>query len=74
MERGLFAILTRYLGGLRYPWLFGIAAALLLADLVIPDFIPFADEVMLAILTMLLGARKRRDIVRPSIAGDEPDS
>ena len=63
MERGLFAILTRYLARLRYPWLFGIAAALLLADLVIPDIIPFADEILLAVVTMLLGARKRSDDV-----------
>lgn len=73
MERGLFAILTRYLGGLRYPWLFGITAALLLADLIIPDLIPFADEILLAVVTMLLGARKRSDDVPPGLSDGESE-
>ncbi len=50
----------RFLGGLATPRLFLIAAALLGLDLLIPDFIPFIDEALLAILTLLFARRKPR--------------
>ncbi len=50
----------RWAAGLRWPWLFFLAALLLGLDLVIPDFIPFVDELLLAIATLLLGAWKKR--------------
>lgn len=61
MTRGLLArALGGYLARLRYPWLVVLAATLFLLDLFIPDFVPFADEVMLALATVLLASRKRR--------------
>ena len=36
---------------LRHPWLFAIAAAALVTDLVIPDVVPFVDEILLAAAT-----------------------
>jgi len=54
-------LLTRFFGGLRYPWLFAIAAGLFLADLIIPDLLPLADELLLAVVTVLLASRKVRD-------------
>ena len=54
-------LVTRFAGGLRYPTLFGLVAALFVIDLVVPDLIPFIDEILLALGTLLLGAlRKRR--------------
>jgi hypothetical protein len=50
----------RFAAGLRFPTLFAIAAALFLLDLVIPDFIPFADELLLGLVTLMLGTLKRR--------------
>ncbi|WHZ14818.1 MAG: hypothetical protein OJF52_001658 [Nitrospira sp.] len=47
---------------LRFPSLFVLFAALTLADLVIPDVIPLADEIGLALLTLLLGLWKDRRI------------
>lgn len=41
------------LGQLRFKNLFLIAAALLLIDLAIPDFIPLIDEILLGILTIV---------------------
>lgn len=61
IRRGLLAVAARWLGRLRNPYLFAIAAAILLADLAIPDFIPFADELLLAIVTLILGGRKKSD-------------
>ena len=45
---------------LRFPTLVLILGLLTLIDLVIPDFIPFVDEIGLAILTMLFGMWKNR--------------
>jgi hypothetical protein len=44
---------------LRFPWLFALAAGLLVVDLLVPDFIPFADEILLGLATILLGTRRR---------------
>jgi hypothetical protein len=54
-------LVTRFAAGLRFPTLFGLVAGLFLLDLVIPDLIPFADEILLALGTLLLASlRKRR--------------
>ena len=54
------SVITRFLTGLATPRLFLVAAALLGLDLLIPDFIPFVDEALLAILTLLFARRKPR--------------
>ena len=48
--------LTGYASGLRFPVLFAVVGAVFLLDLLIPDFIPFADEVLLGLLTVLIGS------------------
>jgi hypothetical protein len=54
-------MVLRYLARLRFPQLFVVTAALFLLDLLIPDVIPFADEMLLGLVTVLLGSwRKRR--------------
>lgn len=40
----------------RYPQLFVAVLILFLLDLVIPDMIPFADEILLGLLTVILGS------------------
>lgn len=48
---------------LRFPQLFAVAALLFLIDLVIPDAIPFLDEILLGLLTVLFGTwRKNRGV------------
>jgi len=60
--RKLTVIFLSYLGQLRFPRLAVLAAAFFLADLLIPDLIPFADEIALGLLTALMGSwRRRRD-------------
>jgi hypothetical protein len=49
----------RFAAGLRFPTLFTIAAALFLLDLLIPDLVPFADEILLGLVTLMLGTIKR---------------
>jgi Family of unknown function (DUF6116) len=53
--------------GLRFPTLFVILLTVTLADLVVPDIIPFVDEIVLAALTALFGLwRERREPGGPS--------
>ncbi len=56
----LVALLVGFASRLRYPVLATVTALLFLADLAIPDLIPFVDEILLGLLTILLGTRRRR--------------
>jgi hypothetical protein len=51
----------RFAGGLRFPWLFALTLIVFLIDLAVPDLIPFADEVLLGLATLVLaGIRRKR--------------
>ena len=52
--------ILQYLRRLKFPWLFAVTAALFGIDLVVPDVIPFADELLLGAMTLLLGAWRTR--------------
>jgi hypothetical protein len=49
-----------FLGRLRFPTLFVLFVVLAGLDLVVPDFVPFVDEVGLALLAALFGTWRRR--------------
>jgi hypothetical protein len=54
-------LVTRFAAGLRFPTLFALVAGLFVFDLLVPDLVPFADEILLALATLLVGSfRKRR--------------
>lgn len=53
--------ISQFIGRLRFPQLFVLAAILLVADLIVPDVIPFLDEALLAILTAMLAMLRRPD-------------
>ncbi len=60
MASFFLAPLLRWLGRLSYPRLFLVAAGLFVADVVVPDFIPFVDELLLGLGTLLLANWKQR--------------
>ena len=60
MVNPLLAPLLRFFGRLSYPRLFLLTAALFVLDVVIPDFIPFVDEILLGLGTLLLANWKTR--------------
>lgn len=62
-------LLARFAGRLKFPQLFAFTGVLFLLDLVIPDLIPFADEMMLGLLTLLLGTWKKP---KPTATTDGP--
>ena len=45
---------------LRFPQLFGLFAALFFFDLIVPDLVPFADEILLGLGTALFGLWRER--------------
>lgn len=61
--------LLNWARGLRYPTLFKLAAGLFLLDVVLPDPIPFVDELLFGLVTLLLANWKNRK-APPPIAHD----
>ena len=53
-------LVRRYASGLRFPTLFTLTAIVFVIDLIVPDLIPFVDELMLAFGTLLLASLKKR--------------
>ena len=61
--------LARFLARLATPRLFLLAAGLLGLDLLIPDFVPFIDEILLGLGAALFGMwRGRVSVPRPAPA------
>jgi len=58
--RGIKARLLGYLESLRFPWLLLVTLMLFLLNLVIPDALPFVDEILLALVAALLARFKRK--------------
>jgi hypothetical protein len=63
-------IVTRFASRLRYPTLFKLVAGLFVVDLFLPDFIPFLDEILLALGTLMLAAMRKRGAGRAVIDAD----
>jgi hypothetical protein len=51
---------TRWAAGLRFPTLLAVIGSLFALDLIIPDLIPFVDEILLGLLTVLLSMIRRK--------------
>jgi len=63
-------ITRRATAGLRYPRLLALTGTLFVVDLFIPDMIPFADEILLGLGTLLLTRlRTRREEPTDAAAG-----
>jgi hypothetical protein len=66
MANPVTGLVRRYAARLRYPRLLLLTGLLFGVDLVVPDIIPFADEILLGLLTVVLGSlRKRRTATEP---------
>ncbi len=67
-------IVGSLVGRLKYPWVFGLLAALFVLDTIVPDPIPFVDEVMLALLTFLVGTWRTRGKAPPKVVEVSPSA
>jgi hypothetical protein len=57
---GPSGVVETFASRLRFPQLFAVALTVFLIDLVVPDLIPFADEILLGLVTLLLGSLRER--------------
>lgn len=58
------------LARLRFPTLFLVTAMLFLVDVIVPDVIPFVDEVLMGLATALLASLRTRKL--PKTEGAPP--
>ncbi|HEX9723200.1 MAG TPA: DUF6116 family protein [Vicinamibacteria bacterium] len=68
--------IERFASRLKFPYLFLLIAVLFAADLIIPDAIPFIDEMLLGLVAVLLGTWKERKSVdsKPPMKNVTPPS
>jgi hypothetical protein len=57
---GLRKAAARKARKLRFPKLFVLVLVLFLLDLALPDAVPFADEIILGLLSVVLGTLRER--------------
>jgi len=60
MPNPLVAPVIGFLSKLSFPRLFAVTAALWVLNIFIPDPIPFVDEILLGLGTLLLGSLRKR--------------
>jgi len=60
MPNPLLRPLFRWAGRLRFPWLLAVTATLFVTTLVVPDPLPFVDEILLGLGTLLFANIKQR--------------
>jgi hypothetical protein len=59
MPNPLLGPVLAFAGRLRFPTLFLVTAGLFLLDLVVPDLVPFIDEILLGLGALLLSSWKK---------------
>jgi hypothetical protein len=52
--------LMKYLSRLRFPHLFVVTVGLFILNIIVPDVIPFADEILLGLVALLLGSIRKK--------------
>jgi hypothetical protein len=52
--------LLQYAAELRYPKLLALTLAVFVADLIFPDAIPFVDEILLGLVSLVLATWRQR--------------
>ena len=59
MRNPLAALFSGWAARLRYPQLLAVTATLFVLDLFIPDLVPFADEILLGLATLVLSRLRK---------------
>ena len=71
MPHPLTAPIVAFASRLRFPTLFKLTLGLFLLDLVVPDFILFADEILLGLATLILSRLKLPETQEPAPTSHE---
>ena len=70
LKAGIPAAVLRWASGLRFPVLFVVTLLLFAVDLVVPDVVPFVDEILLGLVALLLANWRKRS--QKEVSGDPP--
>ena len=73
-RRALVSQLVDYVKELRFPWLLAITVGVFLVNVLVPDPIPFADEIVLGLAAAVLASLKRRRGKEPVIDATQAPS
>jgi hypothetical protein len=57
---GVAGAFLRWASGLRFPYLVLLVSVLFIGNLFIPDVIPFVDEIIMGLVTVLLASLKKK--------------
>ncbi len=76
MKNALTTLLLGWFARLRFPTLLTITALLFVVNLFVPDVLPFIDEILLGLVTLILANWKKRDAreAASTTAADERSS
>ena len=69
MKNPINALVLRFAGRLRFPILFVLTIGLFVLNLLVPDPLPFIDEILLGLFALLIGSLRDRRTPAP----DAPD-
>ena len=67
---GIAGVFLRWASSLRFPYLLLLLLVLFIADLLVPDVIPFVDEIIMGLLTALLASLKKKPEKLPPAKGE----
>jgi hypothetical protein len=70
MRKALTTLVLGWFARLRFPTLLTITAILFVVNVIVPDFLPFIDEILLGLVTLILANWKKRDEGGSGTAGD----
>lgn len=65
-SKGPASVVQQAASRLKFPQLFAVALTVFILDLLIPDLIPFADEILLGLITLILGSLRERQPAEPA--------
>ena len=65
----VFGAFQRFTGRLRFPQLFFLTSILFVGDLLVPDLIPLVDELLLGLITLMLGMWRHKKSGGDRVAG-----
>lgn len=57
---GIAGILLRWASGLRFPYLFLLTALLFIINLIVPDFVPVVDELIMGLVALTLASLRKK--------------
>ena len=71
-RRGLPGLVLRWASGLRFPVMFAFTALIFVLNLLIPDVIPLADEILMGLVALLFGSMRKKKEVEQEASQPSP--